>query len=441
MIETHGDDVHIHGERPVVGTVRPVGSKSLTNRALVCAALADGVTTLIRPSQADDARVMRAGLEMLGIEVEADPAGQALRVRGCRGLLPEQDVTLNVGAAGTAMRFLTALCTLGQGRYVLDGSPRMRQRPIGPLVGCLAELGAGIGYAEQPGYPPVTMVTHGLRGGQVTISRPQSSQFVSALLMVAPYAANDVFVEILGELPSVPYVEMTIALMRRFGVEVLSAGSSRFVVAAGQRYQACELEIEPDASAATYFWAAAAISGGRVCVAGLSPDSLQGDVGFAEVLARMGCAVERTADGLAVAAPSGARLRAIDIDLNAMPDTVQTLAVVALFTDGTTHIHNVANLRIKETDRLEALATELRKLGATVKLTNDAIAITPPQQIGPAVIDTYDDHRMAMSFALAGLGGADVTIRAAGCVSKSYPAFLDDLRRLIARSDTPSSGA
>jgi 3-phosphoshikimate 1-carboxyvinyltransferase len=305
----------------------------------------------------------------------------------------------------------------------------MRARPIGDLVAALTDLGAQIGYETAAGYPPLTLLAGGLAGGEVTLNAPPSSQFLSALLMVAPCAARDVFIIADQGVPSRPYVDLTIGTMRALGVEVVEH-RGRFIIPAGQRYAAGTYTVEPDASAATYFWAAAAVTGGRVAVVGLSRSSMQGDARFVDVMAQMGCEVEAGADELSVAAPPSGRLRGIEIDLNTMPDTVQTLAVVALFADGPTTIRNVPNLRIKETDRIAALATELRRLGATVEERADGLTVHPPQRVAPATIATYEDHRMAMSFAVAGLLADGIVIRDPGCVSKSFPGFFDVFARL-----------
>lgn len=430
FIERHGEDVTI---RPISASdvvVRLPGSKSLTNRHLLCAALADGRSTLRGVSLSEDALVMVDALRTLGITIDLRPQSAEALVSGCGGHLPATGATISAGDAGTAMRFLTALVCLGHGRYALDGSPRMRERPIGQLVGALCELGAGIGYDGASGYPPLTVAAHGLAGGRAIFTRPVSSQYVSAILMVAPYAANDVMIRVDGGLTSAPYVDMTLHVMRALGVDAIEEQLRRFIVPSTQRYVARGIDIEPDASAATYFWTAAAITGGRARVAGLTRDSAQGDVGFVDVLARMGCRVEDNGDGLCVAAPDAGALRGVEVDLNEMPDTVQTLAVAALFADGPTEIRNVANLRVKETDRLAALHAELSKLGARVELRDDGLRIEPPERPAAAEIDTYNDHRMAMSFALAGLRIPDVTIRNAGCVRKSFPDFFDRLAEM-----------
>jgi len=425
-----GPDIRVHPAGPIVGDVRPPGSKSLTNRFLICTALADGESVLRGASLSDDARAMTGGLGQLGIPCEINPARSEIRVTGHHGNLPDDEADINVGHAGTAMRFLTALASLGLGDYRLDGSPRMRQRPIGALVGALQSLGAQIGYEQTPGCPPLTMRARGLTGGNVVFTTPPSSQFISALLMVAPHAKQDVMICIEGDLPSRPYVDMTIDTMRALGVELLEADGRRFVIPAYQRYQPGNHPIEPDASGATYLWTAAAITGGRVRVEGLTRHSRQGDVRFVDVLAQMGCRVTEEESAIVAEAPRSGRLQGITVDLNDMPDTAQTLAVAALFADGPTEIRNVASLRVKETDRIAALATELSRLGAKVDTREDGLTIHPPRQLAPASIDTYDDHRMAMSFALAGLVADGVTIRNADVVSKSFPDYFNTLESL-----------
>jgi 3-phosphoshikimate 1-carboxyvinyltransferase len=430
LFERIGPDCCVYPVGPIRGDAWLPGSKSLTNRYLTCAALADGRTVLRGATIPDDVERMIAGLRALGIRVAADPSRAEISVDGCRGFLPAQAADIDAGAAGTAMRFLTALACLGHGRYRLDGSERMRARPIAGLVGALQQLGAGIGCEIREGYPPLNVVASGLRGGEVVFDRPPSSQFVSALLMVAPYGRQDVLVRIEGGLVSRPYVDMTIDVMRAFGVDALCDDQARrFVIPAYQRYVGGEFEIEPDASAATYFWAAAAVTGGRVRAPGLTRASRQGDARFVDVLAQMGCTVTEEG-GLTVAAPSSGPLTGVSVDLNAMPDAVQTLAVAALFARGPTEIRNVANLRIKETDRLAALATELRRLGAAVEEFADGLQIKPPERIAPARIATYDDHRMAMSFALAGLRTDGIVIADAACVSKSFPGYFESLASL-----------
>lgn len=411
------------------------GSKSLTNRALVAAALADGVSVLTNVLLAEDTLLMIEALRSLGVAVTVDERGCAAEVSGCRGHLPESEVELFCGNSGTCMRFLTALAALGEGRYRLDGVARMRKRPVGALASALQSLGAGIEYADQEGFCPLTVHAHGIRGGTVEFDSPQSSQMVSALLLVAPYARRDVFIEVRGTLPSRPYLRMTTGVMARFGVEILAdgtTGATRIVVEAPRRYQATSMTIEPDASNAMYFLAAAAVAGGRVTVRALGSESLQGDVEFVSLLSRMGCAVRRDADSITVQGPpAGTPLRGIDVDLNDMPDMVPTLAVLALFAEGRTTIRNVANLRVKESDRLAALRFELTKVGAVVEESADGLSVAPPRRLVAAEIDTYDDHRMAMSFALVGLRCPGLVIRDPECCSKTYPGFFRQFDALL----------
>lgn len=430
-IERIGADVRVSPSGAITGTVRPPGSKSLTNRYLACAALADGESVLRGASLSDDVQAMCDGLRGLGIEVTILEGRDALHVHGRKGNLLAEHAAINVGHAGTAMRFLAALTCLGYGEFLLDGSARMRARPIGDLVDALRSLGARIEYELEEGFPPLRVHAQGLAGGEIGFRAPPSSQYISALLMVAPYAKRDVLIRIDGDLPSRPYVDMTCDVMRSMNADlIMSDDARRFVIPAHQRYQPAAYDIEPDASGATYFWSAAAVTGGSVHVAGLTRASRQGDARFVDVLQQMGCLVDESAAGLTVAAPPDGQLRAIDVDLNAMPDTAQTLSVVALFADGPTSIRNVPNLRIKETDRIAALAAELTKLGARVEPRDDGLTIHPPAQVQSATIDTYDDHRMAMSLALAGLAGAAVTIRDADVVTKSVPNFFDLLHGL-----------
>lgn len=416
---------------PVCGTVRPPGSKSITNRALVCAALAEGTSVLTGALDSEDTRVMLYALERLGVEVEPDWSQARIRVRGCAGRFPAAHAELDVANSGTTMRFLTAMVALGQGRFRIDGTPRMRERPIEDLLVALRQLGVTARSEPGTGCPPVVVEAQGLRGGRAEIAAAISSQFLSGLLMAAPYADHPVEIAVVGPLVSQPYVRMTLAVMEAFGVRV-ETQDNRFLVPQG-RYRGRQYAIEPDASAASYFWAAAAITGGRVTVEGLGPSSLQGDVAFCDLLARMGCQVEAAAEGLSVI---GGPLRGIEADMNSISDTVQTLSVVALFADGPTTISNVAHIRHKETDRIGDLATELRKLGATVEERADGLRIVPAALRG-AEVDTYDDHRMAMSLALAGLRVPGVVIRNPGCTAKTYPAFFADLAKLRTTGRAP----
>ena len=424
---------------PLDATVTLPGSKSLSNRALIAAALADGTSLLTGVLLADDTQLMIEALRALGIAITVDEEAPAAEVTGCRGQIPAAEGELFCGNAGTVMRFCAAFVAVGYGRYQLDGIERMRQRPIGSLVEALQTLGTGVEYLGEEGFPPIAVYAKGLRGGRVSFHSPESSQLISGLLLVSPYAARDVFFEVTGELPSVPYVKMTTRLMEQFGVGVLEhydKTSVRLIAAAPQRYQGVNLSIEPDASNAGYFLAAPAVAGGRVTVRQLGTDSVQGDARFVDVLEQMGCRIERQPEQLTVFGPAGEeRLRGVDVDLNDMPDMVQTLAVLALFADGPTTIRNVANLRVKETDRLAALNRELTKLGAKIEEWPDGLRIHPPSRITPAAVDTYGDHRMAMSFALAGLGTSGVVINDPECCAKTFPDFFERFGALTGRAD------
>ncbi|NQT19721.1 MAG: 3-phosphoshikimate 1-carboxyvinyltransferase [Planctomycetes bacterium] len=405
------------------------GSKSYTNRALVAAALADGRSTLRNALRSDDTRYMSRALDRLGIEVSERDDGTLL-VEGCGGAIPIDSAELFVGNAGTAMRFLTAALTLGGGSYLLDGDEHMQRRPIEDLLHGLRQLGADVHSVNDTGCPPVKINARGLRGGTVRMPGNKSSQYFSAILMAAPYAAGDVEIIAEGALVSKPYVEMTIGLMRDFGVEAQSCNDV-MRVRAGRHYQPRDYTIECDASAASYFFAAAAVTGGRVRVVGLSGASLQGDVRFVHALAQMGCRVSegKTDSGLPYIEVHGGPLSGIEIDMGHISDVSLTLAAAAVFAEGPTRIFNVANMRIKETDRISALATELRRIGQKVEELPDGFVIHP-RQVKPASIDTYDDHRMAMSFAIVGLGAPGIAIRNPSCVSKTFPDFFRKLDEL-----------
>lgn len=418
-------------DRPIVGRVRPPGSKSITNRALVCAALADGDSLLRGALDSDDTRVMIEALEKLGLTVEHDREARTVRVAGCGGSIPAPAADLFIGNSGTTVRFLTAMIALGHGKFRLHGTKRMHERPIRDLIDALSSLGCRAVSETGNGCPPVIVEANGLRGGATTVRGDVSSQFLSGLLLAAPYAQSPISLTVDGPLVSVPYVQMTLDVMRAFGVAA-QADDLRNLSIPIARYSPRDYEIEPDASAASYFFAAAAITGGEVTVEGLTRQALQGDVRFVDVLAQMGCEVRETNNSLTVVGPK--LLRGIDVDMNAVSDTVQTLAVVALFADGPTRVRGVAHNRHKETDRIAAPAAELRKLGATVDEHEDGLTITPPPGglavLRGAEIDTYDDHRMAMSFALVGLNVPGVVIRDPGCTAKTYPEFFQDLGRL-----------
>ena len=415
----------------VDGTVRVPGSKSLTNRALVIAALADGESRLEGALVAEDSEVLLRALSSLGFGVDA--RGPRIVVRGGSGRVPARSADLDVRLSGTSMRFLTALTALGDGRYRLDGNARMRQRPIEDLLRALRDLGADAVSEAGDGCPPVVVRGGGLRGGTARVNGGLSSQFLSALLMAAPYAATPVTPEVVGELQSKPFVDMTVDLMHDFGVDVRREGYRQFAVAPAG-YRPRTMTIEGDAMAAGYFWAAAAVTGGRVRVANLGKGTRQGDARFADVLERMGCEVRWTDASCEVRGPRPGRLRGGTFDLNDMPDQAQTLAAVALFADGPVEIRNVANLRIKETDRLAALSTELRRLGADVVEDEDRLTVVPLDRLpaGETVFETYGDHRMAMALAVVGARLPGVAIRDPSCVAKTYPRFFEEFLGLLA---------
>jgi len=427
-MQVYPDATEIQPKSAVDADLRIPGSKSLTNRALVVAALAEGSSTLTGCLLAEDTEVMVRALEALGIPVVVE--GTTMTVRGQGGRIPAWEASLDLRLSGTSIRFLTALVSLGRGRYLLDGNERMRARPIQDLLNALTSLGARVDAAFETGCPPVIVEAAGLKGGWATVAGDRSSQYLSALLMAAPYAQTPVTLEVEGELLSKPFVDMTLKLMQDFGVTVVREGYRRFAVPTG-RYRARSYEIEGDAMAAGYLWAAAAITGGRVRVENVGRGSVQGDKRLANVLERMGCTVTWTGTSCEVVGPAGG-LKGGTFDLNDMSDQAQTLAVVALFADTPVRVTNVWNLRIKETDRLRALHTELSKLGARVEEGRDYLVVhplrAPPR--APVEIDTYGDHRMAMAFALAGLKLPGVVIRDPGCVAKTFPEFFSVLEAL-----------
>lgn len=419
---------------PIHGSIQPPGSKSITNRALVIAALAEGNSVLRGALASEDTQVMIESLARLGVRVVEKDAGATLEVAGCAGKIPNASADLFIGNSGTTVRFLTAMLAACSGKFRLDGVPRMRERPIADLIATLNKLGGNVRSELNTGCPPVVLDSRGLNGGTANIRGDVSSQFLSALLMATPYARKAVDLIVDGVLVSQPYVHMTLGLMRDFGVQVPAGDLTRFEIPGGQHYHGREYNIEPDASAASYFWGAAAVTGGDVVVRGLTRDALQGDVAFVDCLAKMGCEVRPEKEGIRVI---GKKLRGIDVDMNAISDTAQTLGVVALFADGPTTIRGIAHVRHKETDRIGDLARELRKFGATVDEFDDGLRITPPssyENFSGASIATYNDHRMAMSLALAGLKLPGVVINDPGCTAKTYPKFFEDLRKLIAGS-------
>lgn len=418
-------EIHPLGAPPDASINIP-GSKSLTNRALLLGALARGRSRLTNALFSDDTCVMVECLRRLGFAVQVDQPELLMTVEGRGGDIPAESSELFVGGAGTAARFLTAMVGLGSGRYTIDGTERMRERPIQDLLDALGML--GVEAVAERGTPPVVVDARGLRGGRAMVRGDTSSQFLSALLMVAPYAQDDVEVVLEGRLVEAPYVEMTLAVMEAFGIRVEHEGLRRFFFRSGGCYRARDYAIEPDASAAAYFFAAAAVTGGRVRVPGLSTSSLQGDARFVDLLEEMGCRVVRGEDFLEVSG-SGV-LRGIEADLSEMSDQTMTLAAIAPFADGPTRIRGVAHIRHQESDRLEATATELRRLGQEVEEHNDGLVILP-RPLRPAVVQAHDDHRIAMAFAVTGLRAPGIAIADPGCVAKTFPDFferLEDLR-------------
>ena len=413
-------------------TIAIPGSKSLTNRALILAALADGESTLYGALASEDTAVMRDALLKLGLAVQAEADGETIRVRGRGGEIPAHGADLFVGNSGTSVRFLTALCGLGQGRFTLDGVARMRQRPQQDLLDALGGLGVTAFAENHNGCPPLIVEgSGGMRGGTASLRAEASSQFLTALLMVAPSAESDVTLQIVGPLRPF-YIEITRRMMAQWGVETRAGENNAFHIAAGQHYvpQAAYV-IEPDASSASYFFAAAAVTGGRVTVPGLGPDALQGDVRFAtEVLAAMGCTVTCENGAMTVAGPQDGRLHGIERDMSAISDTALTLAALAPFADSPTTVRHIAHSRLQECDRIAAVCTELRRLDVRVDEFPDGYTIYPAAQILPATVQTYHDHRVAMSFALIGLKIPGVVIDNPACVAKTFPDYWQRLERL-----------
>ena len=418
------------------GTLELPGSKSLSNRILLLSALAEGETEVTRVLDSEDTAAMLGALRALGVGVRGEPGGRgAVWIAGRGGPLDApvaerpRPVELMLGNAGTAMRPLTAVLAAGRGTFALSGAPRMHERPIGDLLDGLRQLGAHATCLQREGYPPVRLEADGLAGGAARISGVTSSQFLSALLMAAPLARGPVVLEIVDRLVSEPYVEMTLALMARYGVRVHRPAPLRFEIAAPQRYRSPgRVLVEGDASSASYFLAGAAITGGTVRVEGCGSDSLQGDARFAQVLARMGARVRY--EPAAIEVEGGAGLEGIDVDLTAMPDAAMTLAVAALFARGPTTMRGIGTWRVKETDRMAAVSTELGKLGARTEAGADTLTVHPPARILRASIATYNDHRMAMAFSLAACDGEPIVIENPVCVAKTFPEYFDELARL-----------
>jgi 3-phosphoshikimate 1-carboxyvinyltransferase len=415
----------------VSGQVNLPGSKSVSNRALLLAALAKGKTRLTNLLDSDDIRHMLNALTQLGVHYQLSEDKTVCEVEGLgQPFQSAQALELFLGNAGTAMRPLAAALCLGQGEYVLTGEPRMKERPIGHLVDALRQAGAEVEYLENENFPPLKIHGTGLKGGTVEIDGSISSQFLTALLMSAPLAQDDVTIKIVGDLVSKPYIDITLHIMAQFGVNVENNNYQEFVIRKGQSYVAPgDFLVEGDASSASYFLAAAAIKGGEIKVTGIGKNSIQGDIQFADALEKMGAQIEWGDDY--VISRVG-ELKAVDMDFNHIPDAAMTIATTALFAKGTTAIRNVYNWRVKETDRLSAMATELRKVGAEVEEGEDYIVVNPPAKLTHAAIDTYDDHRMAMCFSLVALSDTPVTINDPKCTSKTFPDYFDKLAGLSA---------
>ncbi|WBA12581.1 3-phosphoshikimate 1-carboxyvinyltransferase [Salinivibrio kushneri] len=410
----------------VNGQINLPGSKSVSNRALLLAALASGTTRLTNLLDSDDVRHMLNAFTALGVDYQLSSDRTECVVQGLgQPFNTAEATTLFLGNAGTAMRPLTAALCLGEGDVTLTGEPRMKERPIGHLVDALNAIGADIHYLETEGYPPLRIHGTGLAGGDVSIDGSISSQFLTALLMAAPFAEQETRITIKGDLVSKPYIDITLAIMAQFGVEVQNDHYQAFVIPAGQCYQSPgHFMVEGDASSASYFLAAAAIKGGEVKVTGIGRHSVQGDIQFADALAAMGAEIEWGEDYVLARRQT---LKGIDMDFNHIPDAAMTIGVAALFAEGPTWIRNVYNWRVKETDRLYAMATELKKVGAVVEEGEDYLYVEPPTQLQHAAIDTYDDHRMAMCFSLVALSDTPVTINDPGCTSKTFPDYFEKL--------------
>ncbi|MDB5763281.1 MAG: aroA [Herminiimonas sp.] len=418
------------------GTVRLPGSKSISNRTLLLAALANGTTQIMDLLASDDTHVMLMALQTLGVKWEQIGETQNYIVHGAQGALPVHHADLFMGNAGTAIRPLTAALAVMGGDYSLHGVSRMHERPIGDLVDALNAIGARIEYTGVAGYPPLHIRRGHIHAQRLQVRGNVSSQFLTALLMAAPLIAKEqaVTIDVAGDLISKPYIEITLNLMRRFGVVVERNGWQSFAVQAGQKYMSPGIiHVEGDASSASYFLAAGAIAGGPVRVEGVGRNSIQGDVRFVEALQQMGATV--TMGDNWIEAKSNGILKAIDADFNHIPDAAMTIAVAALYADGPSILRNIGSWRVKETDRLAAMATELRKLGTVVEEGADYLRVTPPVQIRPAAIDTYDDHRMAMCFSLASLDGAArkgnrIRINDPKCVAKTFPDYFDAFAKI-----------
>ena len=413
--------------KPLDVTIEVPGSKSYTNRALLVAALARGASTLTGALFSDDTRYMCNALQKLGVEIDADEKRATFDVSGNGGDIPVSSAELYIGNSGTTSRSLTAYVSLGHGRFVIDGDEPMRHgRPISDLLDALTQIGVSARSQYDNGHLPVIVEANGLEGGSTRLDVSKSSQFLTALLLIAPCAKNDVEIEVVGD-REMPYIDITLAVMEAFGVQVVSDGYKYFRIEGGQRYQPRIYNIEPDASNASYFFAAAALTGGRVTVQHLHLDSMQGDVQFVRILEQMGCQVAVSDIGITVTGPR--QLKGVDVDMRAISDTALTLAAIAPFADSKVTIRNIEHTRWQETDRIHAMVTELRRLGVPVIEHQDGLEISP-SSITPAAIDTYEDHRMAMAFSLVGLKARGIRINDPDCVSKTFPNYFEVLQGL-----------
>ena len=413
--------------KPINATITVPGSKSYTNRALLVAALARGASTITGALFSDDTYYMCNALQQLGVEIDADEKQTRFDVHGNGGDIPVSSADLYIGNSGTTSRSLTAYVSLGQGRFVIDGDAPMRHgRPIADLLDALTQIGVSARSQFDNGHLPVIIEANGVAGGKTRLNVSKSSQFLTALLLIAPYAKNDVNIEVVGN-REMPYIDITLAVMEAFGVHVITEGYKYFRMEEGQRYQPCIYNVEPDASNASYFFAAAALTGGRVTVQHLSLDSMQGDVQFVRILERMGCQVTGSDSGITLTGPR--QLKGIDVDMRTISDTSLTLAAIAPFADSKVTIRNIEHTRWQETDRIHAMVTELRKLGVPVTEHQDGLEISPAP-ITPAAIDTYEDHRMAMAFSLVGLKADGIQINNPECVSKTFPNYFQVLEGL-----------
>jgi 3-phosphoshikimate 1-carboxyvinyltransferase len=424
--------IDLPAARGAVGSVRLPGSKSISNRVLLLSALAAGTTEVKALLDSDDTRVMLEALRLLGVDWQRHEGTDDYRVIGVGGVFPVKSAELFLGNAGTAFRSLTAVCALAGGDYVLKGVPRMHERPIGDLVEAVRQLGAQVEYLENPGFPPLKMAPGVLQDrAEVSVKGSVSSQYLTGILLAAPLLGREVTVKVEGELISKPYVEITLNLMKRFGVTVQRDGWQSFTMPAATYQSPGTIEVEGDASSASYFLAAGAIGHGPVRVEGVGRNSIQGDVRFAEALARMGAEISFGPNWIEARRGCADKLEGIALDCNHIPDAAMTLCIVALFANGPTRLNNIASWRVKETDRIAAMATELRKLGATVEEGADTIVVTPPKALtANAAIDTYDDHRIAMCFSLVAIGGTPVRINDPKCTAKTFPTYFEAFARI-----------